>query len=180
MDCPLPSQGQHTLYFKIGAKRANDPAVQISVNHSLDQTHEGLQALISAGGLIELSIRCLPSIQVRCVPDASSSSERSRSFRAVRYRKRSLFFRMVRTRVFGGGEKVCAQQRHRGACPVSARRRTVADFTATRRRRFLCSRGRALLSRVTLVQDSSIAICTAAARKRKFVWRRGKEFERLI
>ena len=45
MDCPLTNQGPYTFTFKIGAKRAKDPANQISVNHSLDQSHEGLQAL---------------------------------------------------------------------------------------------------------------------------------------
>ena len=84
--------------------------------------------------------------------DVSSSSVTSRFRRSVRLRKRCPLFRTLRNDTFGG-EKVCAL-RHRGARPVLTRPRTVAHFTATRRRRFLCSRGRALLRRVTLVRET--------------------------
>jgi hypothetical protein len=47
MDCPLTNQGAHTFTFEIGAKLQQNPANQISVNHSrdLERSHEGLQAL---------------------------------------------------------------------------------------------------------------------------------------
>jgi hypothetical protein len=47
---PLANQRQYTITFRMGAKRAKDPANQISVNLPLDQSHEGLHALIIAGG----------------------------------------------------------------------------------------------------------------------------------
>jgi len=49
MDSPWTNQGQFIITFRIGAKCAKVPANQISVNHSLDQSHEGLQGLISPG-----------------------------------------------------------------------------------------------------------------------------------
>jgi hypothetical protein len=55
MDSPWTNQGQYTITFKIGAKRAKDPANQISVNHSLDQSHEDLQGLISPGDWVKES-----------------------------------------------------------------------------------------------------------------------------
>jgi len=59
MDSPLANQGQHTITFRMGAKRAKDPANQISVNPSLVRSHEGLQALISAGDWVLKAIRVL-------------------------------------------------------------------------------------------------------------------------
>jgi hypothetical protein len=53
MDSSLTNQGQYTIAFRIGAQRAKYPANQISVNHSLDQSHAGLQALISAVDWVE-------------------------------------------------------------------------------------------------------------------------------
>jgi hypothetical protein len=49
MDSPSANHGQYTITLGMGAKRAKYPANQISVNYYLDQSHEGLQALISAG-----------------------------------------------------------------------------------------------------------------------------------
>ena len=48
MDCPLTNQGRYTFTFKIGAK-VKDPANRISVNHSLDQSYEGLEGGKPAG-----------------------------------------------------------------------------------------------------------------------------------
>jgi len=45
MDCPLTNQGPHTFTFKIRAKLQENPTNQISVNHSLDPSHEGLEGL---------------------------------------------------------------------------------------------------------------------------------------
>jgi hypothetical protein len=53
MESQSANQGQYTITFRVGAKRAKDPANQISVNHSLDQSHEGFQALISAGDWVK-------------------------------------------------------------------------------------------------------------------------------
>ena len=43
MDFPLTNQGPHKFTFRIGAKRAKNPADQISVHYSLDQSYEGLE-----------------------------------------------------------------------------------------------------------------------------------------
>jgi len=49
MDCPLINQGPYTFAFRFGAERAKYPADQISVYHSLDQSHDVLQPLIRGG-----------------------------------------------------------------------------------------------------------------------------------
>jgi hypothetical protein len=56
-NCSLTNQGRYKFTFRIGAKRAQNPANQISVNHSLDQSHEGLQGGYT--GLV-LGIGCRP------------------------------------------------------------------------------------------------------------------------
>ena len=59
MDCPLTNQGRYryTFTFRIGAKRAKDPANQISVNHSLDQSHEHQPKCLLEPGLTPGQIR---------------------------------------------------------------------------------------------------------------------------
>ena len=43
MDCPLTNHGPYTFTSRIGAKRQENPANQISVDLSVDQSHKGLQ-----------------------------------------------------------------------------------------------------------------------------------------
>ena len=43
MQCPMANQGPYTFTNKIGANEQENPANQISVDLSLDQSYEGLQ-----------------------------------------------------------------------------------------------------------------------------------------